>query len=162
VGEGLLTIVLGLLMLIGLAGAIIPVLPDLWLIWVAALGYGVLIGWGARGVWLFAAVTLLGGIGILSEVVVGGAGARRAGSSFWGILAGFGLGVVGLIAAGPLGGLLGLLVGIFTVEYMRVKDADRAARAMLGMGLGLGASLIVKLILGVLMIATWLVWVFWR
>lgn len=161
-GEGMLTLGLGLLMLIGLAGAIIPVLPDLWLIWAAALGYGLFVGWGERGLWLFGFISLFGAAGLFSEVVVGGAGARRAGSSFLGIAAGFGLGVVGLVAAGPLGGVLGLLAGIFAVEYLRVRDADRAARATLGLGLGLGASLIVKLILGLLMIATWMVWVFWK
>lgn len=149
-------------MLFGLAGVIVPVLPDLALIWIAALGYGLTAGWGARGLWLFAAISLFAAAGLLSEVILGGTGARRAGSSFLGILAGFALGVVGLLTAGPLGGVVGLLAGVFLVEYMRVKDAEQALKATLGMGIGLGASLMVKLLLGVLMIAAWLLWVFWR
>jgi uncharacterized protein YqgC (DUF456 family) len=162
VGEILLTAGIGLLMFFGLVGVVIPVLPDLALIWIAALGYGLVAGWGERGPWLFAAISLLGAAGLFSEVILGGTGARRAGSSFLGIMAGFALGVLGLLAAGPLGGVLGLLAGVFLVEYMRVKDAELALKATLGMGVGLGVSLVVKLLLGALMIASWLLWVFWK
>ena len=38
--EVLLVFVTGLVMLVGVAGAILPILPGAWLIWLAALGYG--------------------------------------------------------------------------------------------------------------------------
>jgi len=48
--QTLVTVIAGLLMLTGLLGVVIPVLPDVVLIWAAALGYGLIVGWGSWGV----------------------------------------------------------------------------------------------------------------
>jgi hypothetical protein len=157
--ESLITVLLGGVMVLGLAGVFIPVLPDISLIWAAALGYGLLVGWGRWGPWLFAGITVLAVVAAAADLWTSGAGARLGGASLWGILGGLGLGLVGLILLPPLGGLLGLLAGTFLVEYLRLRSAERALRATLGMGLGYGASFVVKLILGMMMIGAWIVWV---
>ena len=157
--EVIVTILVGLTMLIGLAAVFLPLLPDMLIIWIAALGYGLFTGWGAWGPWLFGLITLLGAIGAIAEIWVSSAGARHAGASAWGILGGLVLGVVGLIFFTPLGGVVGLLVGTFVVEALRLKDPSQAAKAMLGMGLGYGASFGVRLVLGMAMIGAWILWV---
>ncbi len=157
--ETLTTLLAGALMLVGLLGVFIPVLPDLFLVWLAALGYGLLVGWGTWGGWLFALITLLGLVGMAAEIWVTGAGARKGGASTWGIVGGLGLGLVGLIAFPPFGGVLGLLLGVFMVEYLRHRDADQALRSTLGMGAGYGISFLVKLILALGMIGAWIIWV---
>lgn len=157
--DVLWTILAGALMLAGLVGIFIPFFPDLILIWGAALGYGLLVGWGEWGPWLFGLITLLGALGILAETYVGGAGARVAGASYKAIAAGLVLGFIGLFILPPLGMIIGLLLGTFLVEYWRLRDWRQAGRAMLGMGLGYGASFGVKLVFGALMIGTWLAWV---
>ena len=147
-------------MVVGLVGIFIPFFPDLILIWGAALGYGLLVGWGEWGPWLFGLITLIGVLGILAETYIGGAGARVAGASYKSIIIGFLLGFIGLIVFPPLGMIIGLLAGTFLVEYIRLRDLRQAGTAMLGMGLGYGASFGVKLVFGALMIGVWLVWVF--
>ncbi len=153
------TILAGVLMLAGLAGIFIPFFPDLLLIWAAALGYGLLVGWEEWGLWLFGLITLLGVLGIVAETYIGGAGARMAGASYKAIFAGLILSAIGFFAFPPFGLILGLLAGTFIVEYLRLRDWRQAGRATLGMGLGYGASFGVKLVLGALMIGAWLVWV---
>ncbi len=157
--EAIVTVLVGLTMLVGLAGVFLPLLPDMLIIWMAALGYGLLVGWGQWGPWLFGLITLLGAIGAIAEIWVSGAGARRAGASVWGILGGLALGAVGLVFFTPLGGVLGLLLGTFVVEAVRLRDPSQAAKAMLGMGLGYGASFGVRLVLGMVMIGVWILWV---
>lgn len=159
VADILATLFIGLTMVVGLVGAVIPVLPDVILIWGAALGYGLLIGWGESGPWLFGIITLLGLAGLLAEIWVSGTGARLSGASIWSVLGGFAVGAIGLILTGPLGGVLGILLGTFLIEYVRLKDINKAARAMFGMGVGCGASLWIKLVLGLGMIVVWVVWV---
>jgi uncharacterized protein YqgC (DUF456 family) len=156
--EVLITILLGLAMLVGLAGIILPVLPDVILIWGAALLYGLLVGWGKYGALLFAGISVLGLIGLLADAWVSGLGARRGGASFWSSLGGLVSGVIGLFVAGPLGLIAGMLLGIFVIEYWIHQDPDRALRAMFGMGVGYGASFIVKILLGLVMIALWVAW----
>ena len=153
------TILAGVLMLAGLVGIFIPFFPDLLLIWAAALGYGLLVGWEEWGLWLFGLITLLGVLGIVAETYVGGAGARWAGASYKAIFAGLILGAIGFFAFPPFGLILGLLAGTCIVEYLRLRDWRQAGRATLGMGLGYGASFGVKLVFGALMIGAWLVWV---
>ncbi|PJH74813.1 MAG: hypothetical protein CO064_09985, partial [Anaerolineae bacterium CG_4_9_14_0_8_um_filter_58_9] len=46
-------------MLFGLFGLVIPIMPGLVIIWVAALGYGIAAGFGALGWIMFAIITLL-------------------------------------------------------------------------------------------------------
>jgi uncharacterized protein YqgC (DUF456 family) len=157
--EFLITVLLGLLMLVGLVGMILPVLPDVVIIWAAALLYGLLIGWGRYGVWLFAGISVIALVGILADVWVSGMGARQGGASIWSSLGGLLIGVVGLFVAGPLGLIAGMLLGIFVIEYWIHKDPDRAMRATFGMGVGYGASFIVKIFLGLAMIAIWIGWV---
>ncbi len=157
--EGMLTVVTGVLMLVGLLGIFLPLVPDVLLIWGASLGYGLLVGWGESGPWLFGLITLLGLLAAAAEAWVSGAGAYKAGASPWSILAGLAGGVAGFFLLPPLGMVIGLLAGTFLVEYLRRKDARQAARAMVGMGLGYGVSFVVKLVFGLAMIGAWLLWV---
>lgn len=157
--ELAITVVVGLVMLVGLLGVFVPLLPDILLIWLAALAYGLLVGWGRSGPWLFAGITLLGLLGGIAETWVSGAGARRAGASGWSILAGIFAGTLGFFFFPPFGMIVGLLGATFAAEWLRHRDVRRAARATLGMGVGFGVSFGVKLLFGLAMIGAWLAWV---
>ena len=156
--PSLVTLLVALAMLTGIVGSVIPVLPDVVLIWGAGLVYGLAVGWGTWGPWLFAGMTILGVLALLAEVWMSGAGARAGGASIWGILAGFALGAVGLIFFTPIGGFVGLLLGTFLVEYLRLGDRQLALKAVFGAGLGFGVSFVVKLGLCLAMGGLWVVW----
>lgn len=157
--EILIIVLTGIVMFIGLLGALLPVIPDLIIIWGAALGYGLLVGWGSSGPWIFGAITLLGLGGVVAELWMSGMGGKIGGASFKSILVGLLCGIVGFIFLTPVGGLALLLVGTFAMEYYRLDDAEAALKGMLGVGLGYGASFGVKLIIGLLMVGLWVVWV---
>jgi uncharacterized protein YqgC (DUF456 family) len=141
---------------------VIPAIPDLGLILISALGYGLLVGWGENGWWLFTIIVLLGLAGQAAEMVLSGMGARRGGATWLSTFGGLAAGVIGLFVFGPLGLIAGLLLGTFLLEYARHKNAEEAMRAMFGMGAGYGASFVVKFLLGLVMIALWIVWVFMK
>ncbi len=155
----LAAVLVGLTMFLGLIGIIIPVLPDMLLIWGAALFYGLVAGWGVWGPYIFAAISLLGAIGLVADLWMSGWGARKGGASIRSILVGLLFGAVGFVLLTPLGGVLLLLVTTFAMEYARLGDAEKALRGMLGMGLGYGASFGVKIGLGILMLGLWVLWV---
>ncbi len=160
--DVIVSILVGLAMLVGLIGSILPFLPDIVLIWVGALMYGLVVGWGESGGWLFGIISILGLIGLLSDAWVSGAGARQGGATVLTTLGGLAVGLIGLFAAGPLGFLGGILLGTFVLEYLRHQDPDKALKATLGMGVGYGASFIVKFLLGLGMIGAWVVWLILR
>jgi uncharacterized protein YqgC (DUF456 family) len=159
VDDQAITFIVGIAMLAGLAGSLIPWFPDILLIWGAALVYGILVGWGTWGPWLFAMMTVGALAGLAAEVAVSALGARVGGASGWGIAAGVVLAVLGLIIFSPLGALVGLGLGMLLVEGLRHRNLRRAFSATLGALIGWGASFAVKFALSLWMVLLWGVWV---
>jgi uncharacterized protein YqgC (DUF456 family) len=170
--EIVLVILTGLVMLVGLVGAVVPVLPGAWLIWLAALGYGLsqpafgqplFDGWIGGVAMVFLTALALVDLGL--EYVVTSSVAAKEGVSFTGILASIGLGLVGLPFFPPIGPLVGAVGGLFLVEYLRHgRDWRKAWSAVMSYARGKGWSIAAELVLCLIMIGIWLAWVtldFW-
>jgi uncharacterized protein YqgC (DUF456 family) len=148
-------------MLIGLGGLIVPIFPGLVVIWLAALGYGVLAGFETLGIVLFVFISLLMIAGSVVDNVFMGAKARQAGASWGAIAAALVAGVAGTLIFPPLGGLITAPLGILLLEYLRGRDLDRAWNATRGLALGCGWGFLIRFLMGVVMVALWGAWVFW-
>lgn len=165
--ETLFVLLTGLVMLVGLAGAVLPLLPGAWLIWLAALGYGLsqpLFGQPLFDGWIGGvAMVVLTGLVALDlglEYLVTGSVAAQEGVSFKAILASLGLGLVGLPFFPPLGPLVGSVAGLFLVEYFRHgRDWRQASRALVSYARGKGWSILAEVLLCLVMIGIWLGWV---
>jgi uncharacterized protein YqgC (DUF456 family) len=123
------------LMLVGVIGAIVPVLPGSTLILVAILIWGIATGFVGINLPLITIFVVL----ILSTVVEYLAvylGAKRLGASKWsqiGAIAGMVLGFFGLLPALPLGGpllgvLVGAIIGAFVGEFCYRTNLELNAR----------------------------------
>lgn len=156
-------------MVIGLIGTLIPVLPGVELIWLAALVYAIAERFATIDPLTFAALTVLAAMGITANIWASHLGSRLGGASWQALLAGLGLGAVGFlvglfvggIGAVP-GGLIGALVGVLLVEYHRRKDWREAARAGTGWLAGCLLSSLIQTVLGVMMILLFLWQGLWR
>ncbi len=142
-------------MLLGLAGLIIPVLPGLVMIWLAALVY-----WIATGfTWItwvaLAVLTVLMIGGSVIDNILMGASARMSGASWLGIGIALLAGILGSIFLTPIGGLLLALLGIFIVEIIRLRDWRKALNSTTSMAIGCGSSAFVRFAIGCLMILIW-------
>ncbi len=157
--EILITILAGVAMVVGLVGVFIPLFPDILLIWVAALAYGLLLKWGPLGPWIFGLITVFGVIGLLTDLWLTSLGGKIGGASITSVLIGIVAGFIGTILLSPIGGVFLMLGTTFFLEYRRFQDTDRAVKGMLGVALGYGASIGVKLGIGIGMILLWLIWV---
>ena len=116
-----------LLVLAGLAGVVLPVLPGGPLIFAGVLVLAWADGFTRIG-WV--PLTLCAVLAVLMSVAdytAAALGAKRVGASRWGVAGAF----VGLLAGLPFG-LLGILLGPFVgaalFEYLRDRDLGRAAR----------------------------------
>ncbi|MGD0174668.1 MAG: DUF456 domain-containing protein [Anaerolineales bacterium] len=159
--ELILLYVVILVMLIGLAGVFLPILPGIELVWLAALGYGIFHGFSWGGVAAFLAITALLLLGLSSDIWITGLGLRAAGTSFLSTLAGFALLVVGSILFTPLVGILLALLGLTLLEYRRRRTWKKAivstGTAMAGCGISYGF----KFFIGLVMMGVWGLWVLW-
>jgi hypothetical protein len=165
--EIALIVLTGLVMLVGLVGAVVPVLPGAWLIWLAALGYGLLQpffgqppfdGWIGGVAMVFLTLFALADLGL--EFFVTHSVAAKDGVSWQAILASLALGLVGLPFFPPLGPLVGSAAGLFLVEYLRRgKDWRKAWTGVLSYAKGMGWAVLAEVALCLLMIGVWGMWV---
>jgi uncharacterized protein len=149
-------------MLIGLFGTLIPMFPGVVVIWLAALGYGILSGFNLFGVIMFIVITLLMIAGVTVDNVLMGVGARKGGASWWSIFAAIAAGIFGTLLFPPIGGLIAAPLAVLLVEFGRVRDWRKARNAFGGLALGWGLSYAAKFGIGVVMISFWGFWALMR
>lgn len=148
-------------MLIGLFGLIVPVFPGMLVMWLSALGYGVLNGWSTLGIVLFVVITILTIAGMLADNVMMGVGARKGGASWWTIIVAMAAGILGTIIFPPFGGIIAAPLSVLLLEYLRMKQMGQAWKSLLGLATGWGLSFVVRFLIGFVMMAFWWLWV-WK
>ena len=146
-----------LIMLIGVVGAVAPLVPGPPIVWLGALYYA----WrtqfeqvGAPSLALLGALAVIGGT---SDWWLGYLGARRGGASGWATLASFVGGIIGLLIFSLPGMIVGSLAGVVAVEYSRHGDWSRVWRAGGGYVVGWLLSTVVEVAVCLLMIGLFLV-----
>jgi uncharacterized protein YqgC (DUF456 family) len=145
-------------MLFGLAVLLMPVLPGLVIIWVAALGYGIFAGFGTLGWVMFAIMTVLMVGGSFADNILMGTSAHKEGAPWWAILVALVAAIAGNFALPIIGGVLAALLTLFLVEWARLKDPKKAFASMRGMMVGCGWAVAIRFIIGMVMIGLWMIW----
>ena len=147
-------------MFLGLFSLALIVVPGLTIIWVAALVYMFIDGlnWGS-GI-IFILLTLMMIFGNVVDNYMMGASARQKGASWLAIGVALAGGLLGSILWTPLGGLLVAMLGLFAVEFIRLKNWRQAYESTRSMLVGCGWAGVIRFSIGLLMIALYLVWAF--
>ena len=145
-------------MVVGLAGTVLPLLPGPLLMWSTALVYGLVVGFDLVGVAVMTLITLLVALSFTTGVVLPKRAADRAGASKRSQLGGLVGGVIGFFAIPVIGLVIGALVGVMVVEYQAKGDALEAWVATKGVAKGFGLSALVDLAIGLLIVAAWAGW----
>lgn len=149
-----LEIVVAALIVVGLLGTIVPVLPGVLLIWGAIL----LWAWQTSGgtAWtVFAVVTALLVVGQAVKYLVPGKRMSNQGipsSTLWigGLVA-----IVGFFVIPVVGIFIGFAVGIYLAEWRRLGSHDEARPATLAALRAVGLSILIELAAGVAAFIAW-------
>jgi uncharacterized protein YqgC (DUF456 family) len=147
-------LLVGLAVLVGLVGIVVPVLPGSILILGAVLVWAIAagdpVGWAVFAV---AATFLV--IGSIVKYAVPGRGLKAAGVPGRTLVAGGLLGIVGFFVVPVVGLILGFVLGVYLSELQRVgaTQAWPSTRAAL---MAAGLSLMIELGAGLLAAVTWL------
>ena len=156
--ETTVKIVLLLGMLVGLFGQVVPVFPGVLVIWVLTFLYGLLLGFGTLGGWLFVVITLLTIVGLLADNVLMMGKARQRGASWRSIVISVIAGFIGSILVTPIGGIFIALLGLYASEYLIHRDAEEALEVTKSMAFGCGWAFVVRFTISMLMIGLWAIW----
>lgn len=148
-------------MLFGLFSLVMPVLPGLVIIWIPALVYGLVTGFNWINGILFVLITGLMLFGSVVDNLIMGQRARQQGASWIAITVSLIAGVAGSIFFPPFGGLAAALIGLFAVEFIRLRNWRQAFSSTKSMAIGCGWASIIRFGMGVVMILLWLAWIYW-
>jgi len=149
-----------LTMLIGLFGLIIPIFPGNVVMWLAALVYGLVFGFGRLGAIMFAIITLLMLTAAAADNVLMGAKAREEGADWGSIILALIAGIMGTMIFPPIGGLIAAPVVLFLMERQRLEDTEKAKAVVKALLTGWGLAFLVRFGLGVVMFALWGIWAY--
>lgn len=140
------------LMLIGLAGVVVPGLPGAPLIWLGMLIYGLIAGFDNLSLWFYVCQATLAASTFAVDILATAWGVKRWGGSkaaAWGAI----LGSLTVFAIGPLGLLIGPLVGAIAGELILGREFSHAVRAGIGSFWGFLGGTVSKIIIAGAMIA---------
>jgi uncharacterized protein YqgC (DUF456 family) len=148
-------VLVGIAILVGLAGVVVPVLPGLPLVWGAVLVWALIERTTVAWI-VLAAATLLVAVSQVVKYLVPGRRMRSAGVPMASLGVGAALAVVGFFVVPIVGGLGGFVLGVYLAERLRLEDHQRAWAATVQALKAVGLAILIELGAGLLIAGAWL------
>lgn len=155
-GQAMALLLIG----VGLAGSVLPIVPGAFLIWLGAFLWAALDGFATVGWPTLIAMGLLAILSYASNAGLTILLSRRVGASWKAIAASIGGGIVGGILLSELpvigtiiGTIIGACLGMVLFEYYDKRDLRQAIRASTGYIVGYLLSSAIELFFAFLMVA---------
>jgi uncharacterized protein YqgC (DUF456 family) len=147
-------LLVGLAVLVGLVGIVVPVLPGTMVILAAILVWAIVTG--SPAAWFtFGGVTLLLGAGAVVKYAVPSRRLQAVGVPTRTVVVGGLLGVVGFFVIPVIGLLVGFVLGVYLSELQRVGRAHAWTTSKAAMRAA-GLSMLIELTAGLAAAVTWL------
>ena len=155
-----INVVVAVLMLAGLVGAVVPLIPGTPLVFAGALIYAIATDFSPVGAGRLAILAVLGVAGWAIEHIAAALGARRAGGGRAAVI-GAVLGALVGLAFAPLGLLVGPIAGAIGGELLSGRDPAGSVRTGIGTAVGVVLGMVAHFAFALTMVALFVWWV-WR
>lgn len=157
--EIVITVIVGLALLVGALGTIIPVLPGSILVISALLVWAIVIG-GPVGWTVFAIGAVACGIGMTASALLTGRRLKQREIPNRSIMIGVVLGIIGAFLIPVVGLIVGFIIGLYGSEWARLGDAKAAWDASVVAMKSVGIGMLIEFSCAGLAIAAWVIGVF--
>jgi uncharacterized protein len=148
-------VLVGVAILVGLVGVLLPVVPGLLLCWGAVLVWA-LVERTAAAWTVLALSSLLLATSQVVKYLVPGRRLRSAGVPWGSVAAGGVLAVVGFFAIPVVGALAGFVGGVYGAERLRLRTHAAAWPSTVRALQAVGLSVLIELVAGLLIATAWL------
>jgi uncharacterized protein len=148
-------VLVGIVILVGLLGVLLPLLPGLLLCWGAVLVWA-LVERTAVAWTVLAAATVLVAASTVTKYLVPGRRMRAAGVPWASLAAGGTLAIVGFFVIPVVGALVGFVAGVYGAERLRLRTHAAAWPSTVQALRAVGLSVLIELGAGLLIAAAWL------
>lgn len=149
-----LTIVALALLVVGVAGSVVPLLPGALLSLAGVLLYWWQSGYAEPGPILLVVLVLVGLVGVIADYFAGAVSAAAGGASTVTTVFAAIVGIVLFFVVGPLGVIVGVMGTVFVVEFYRHQDPEQSLRTAIYAAIGMLASTVVQALLTVTILVT--------
>jgi uncharacterized protein YqgC (DUF456 family) len=156
----LVVAVSAVLMVVGLLGIVVPVLPGLLLVWLAVLLWA-LVESSTTGWWVLGVVTVLYAVGLVLEFAIPGQRMRRAGVRTSTLVVAVVVAIILGIVIPFVGFLIGFPLGIYLVQRVRRETHGDAWNATVHALKAVGLNIVIELGAALLMIGVWVAALTW-
>ena len=147
------------LMIAGVVGSLLPFVPGTPLILLGALIHAVATDFHPVDAWRLLFLVGLAVVAYTLDYLSGALGTKKLGGSRWAMFGAILGGLVGIFF-GPLGILLGPILGAVAVELIYRKDMAIALKSGVGAVIGVFLGVVAKLSIAVIMVGLFSFWVF--
>lgn len=149
-----LTIVTALLIVVGLVGIVVPVVPGLLLTVLATLLWAYEHP-SPQAWWVFGLAVIWYAGGVVAQYLIPGRRMRERGIGTSTMLLAVALGIVGFFVIPVVGAIAGFVLGIFVVEYARARNSSAAWRSTKVALRAVAHSMGIELLAGLAIATTW-------
>jgi hypothetical protein len=140
-----------LIMMVGCAGSVLPMIPGPPLVLLGAIAHRLYFGADSANNWVLAGMVLLMMLSLLLDYVASVIGAQKLGATWRGMVGAVVGALVGLFFSVP-GILLGPFVGAMSFEMLGGRDFENSVRAGAGAVFGLLAGTLGKFVVCIAMV----------
>ncbi len=156
----ILYILSGILILIGMLGTVLPVVPGIPLAFVGMLLAAWAGGFEKISILTIVVLGLLTAASVAVDFFASLIGAKRAGASKMAMLGGALGGLIGFFILNIVGLIIGPFIGVVAVEMFRGKSAREAGKIGFGTWIGMAVGMALKVglafaMLGIFLFALW-------
>ena len=155
----LVSVITGVLLVIGALGTIFPILPGSILVIIGLLIWAIVIG-GPVGWTVFGIGLLLSGSGMAASALLTGKRLKQREIPNRSILTGAVVGVAGAFVIPVVGLFLGFVLGLYASEWYRLRDPKQAWDASVVAMKSVGLGMLIEFACAGTAIAVWLVGLF--
>ena len=152
----LVSVITGVLLVIGALGTIFPILPGSILVIIGLLIWAIVIG-GPVGWTVFGIGQLLSGSGMAASALLTGKRLKQREIPNRSILTGAVVGIVGAFVIPVVGLLLGFVLGLYASEWYRLRDPKQAWDASVVAMKSVGLGMLIEFACAGTAIAVWIV-----
>ena len=155
----LVSVITGVLLVIGALGTIFPILPGSILVIIGLLIWAIVIG-GPVGWTVFGIGLLLSGSGMAASALLTGKRLKQREIPNRSILTGAVVGIVRVFVIPVVGLFLGFVLGLYASEWYRLRDPKQAWDASVVAMKSVGLGMLIEFACAGTAIAVWLVGLF--
>jgi uncharacterized protein len=150
------TVLAGVLIVIGIVGVVIPAVPGTILVWSGVLVWAVFNDGGPARWTILALATFLAVLGLVTKYLLPGRSMRQTGVPARALVAGGACAIVGFFVVPVVGLFLGFLAGVFLAEWARLSRPRLAWSSTLQAMKAVGFSMLIELFFALVIAGVWI------